>query len=69
MYHMNVNVDKQRIEIMRQGIVMASQPLPSRLSPKFGDKLMLLAQPGNQEVYDLIFDLVADANDGCQKEA
>ena len=67
MYSMNVNVVKQRIEILRQGEILAYQPLPSQRLPNPGREA-LMARPGNQETYDKIHDLVADANDGCGME-
>ena len=67
MYAMNFNVAQQCIEILRQGQQIAFQPLPSQMFPKPG-KGTLMAMPGNQEAYDVIYDLVADANDGCGME-
>ena len=67
MYTMKFNVAKQRIEILRQGEEIAFWPLPSRRYPNPG-KDALLTMPGNQEAYDLIHNLVADANDGCGME-
>ena len=67
MYTMNFNVDEQRIEILRQGAIIAIQPLPTRVTPPTGRET-LLHFSGNQEAYDKIHDLIADANDGCGME-
>lgn len=64
MYSMYLDVDDQCIKVARQGRVIASRQLPTRVTPPMG-RDALLHFPGNQEAYDLIHDLIVDANDGC----
>lgn len=67
MYYMYLNIPDQTIIIENDGVLVASRALPTQQIPNPG-KDALMSLPGNQEAYDEIHDLVADANDGCEME-